>query len=80
MPHETKLFERLARENKAHAQPGSRNHPTPQVTVEAILYCVRERGPGALREPNNIERLSRCDAEAMAQIDARIAKLVGIAP
>jgi hypothetical protein len=49
--------------------------PTPQATVEAILHCVRGRGVAALKEPANIERLTRCDAEAKAQIDQRIAKL-----
>jgi hypothetical protein len=50
--------------------------PTPQVTVEAILYCVRERGLAALKEPANLERLARCDAAAKAQIDKRIRKLM----
>jgi hypothetical protein len=54
-----------------------RNRPTSQTTVEAILYCVRERGIAALKEPANLERLSRCDAAALAQIDARLAKRNG---
>jgi hypothetical protein len=41
-------------------------------TIEAILICVRERGLNALKEPTNVERLSRCDAAARAQIDARL--------
>jgi hypothetical protein len=41
------------------------------------MYCVRQRGPAALKEPANIERLSRCDAAALAQINARMAKLKG---
>jgi hypothetical protein len=45
---------------------------TPQVTIEAILHCVRERGTAALKEPANIERLRRCDPAAIAQIDARL--------
>jgi hypothetical protein len=52
-----------------------RERPTPQTTIEAIMYCVRERGVGALKEPANLERLPRCDAEALAQIDQRITKL-----
>jgi hypothetical protein len=52
-----------------------RNRPTPQVTTEAVLYCVRERGLAALKEPANLERLSRCDEAARAQINERIAKL-----
>jgi hypothetical protein len=50
--------------------------PTPQATIEVILYAVRERGVAALREPANIERLVRCDQAAKEQIDRRIAKLV----
>jgi hypothetical protein len=53
----------------------SRNRPTPPATIEAIMYCVRERGIRALKEPANVERLSRCDAAAMAQINKRIAKM-----
>jgi hypothetical protein len=53
----------------------NKTRPTPQTTVEAILHCVRERGVAALKEPANIERLSRCDAPARTQIKARIAKL-----
>lgn len=51
--------------------------PTPQVVVEALLYCVRERGPEALNEPANIERLGRCDDAALAEIDRRISKIGG---
>jgi hypothetical protein len=51
--------------------------PTPQVTIEAILYCVRERGPSALKEPANVERLRRCDEAARRQVNERIAKLAG---
>jgi hypothetical protein len=54
-----------------------RRPPTPQVVVEAIWHCVRERGLSALDEPVNLERLRRCDAMTLAQIDARVAKLKG---
>jgi hypothetical protein len=59
-----------------------RRRPTPKVTIEALMWCVRERGLSALREPVNIERLTRCDAAAKAQIDERIAKLIagGVIP
>jgi hypothetical protein len=50
--------------------------PTPQTTIEAILYCVRERGVAALDEPKNIERLQSCDDAALAQINHRIGKLM----
>jgi hypothetical protein len=29
----------------------NRECPTPQATIEAIMYCVRARGVGALKEP-----------------------------
>jgi hypothetical protein len=48
---------------------------TPQTTIEAVLYCVRERGIGALKELKNQERLRQCDEAARAQINRRIAKL-----
>ncbi|MGZ5849898.1 MAG: hypothetical protein ACXWJ4_11810 [Methyloceanibacter sp.] len=51
------------------------NRPTPQATIEAVMHCVRERGLSALQEPATLERLSRCDAAALAQIDDRIVKL-----
>jgi hypothetical protein len=51
--------------------------PTPQTVVEAVLHCVRERGIVALHEPANLERLSRCDAAARQQINARIDKMLG---
>ena len=50
-------------------------HPTPQSTIEAILYCVRTRGLAALKEPGNEERLSRCDEAAMKQIRERIERM-----
>jgi hypothetical protein len=53
------------------------SRPTPQSTVEAILYCVRERGIAALKEPVNLEQLARCDAAAKSEIDRRIGKLIG---
>ena len=52
-----------------------KNRPTPQVTVEAVILTVRERGLAALKEPANVERLKRCDAAAKAEIERRIAKL-----
>jgi hypothetical protein len=48
---------------------------TPQSTIDAIMYCVRERGLALLKEPANVERLLRCDANAKAQIDQRIETL-----
>jgi hypothetical protein len=67
----------LARPPSQPRPPQAR--PTPQSTIEAIMYCVRVRGLGALREPGNVERLSRSDEAAKAQINQRIAKLKEIA-
>ena len=52
-----------------------RNRTTPQVTVEAIVFSVQERGIGALKDPSNIERLSRCGKAAKNEINRRIEKL-----
>jgi hypothetical protein len=49
--------------------------PTPQSTIDAILYCVRTRGIAALEEPNIKERLSRCDETATKQIHERIERM-----
>jgi hypothetical protein len=49
--------------------------PTPRSTIEAILYCAQSRGLAALKEPANLERLHRCDAEAQREIDGPIDKL-----
>ena len=50
--------------------------PTPQTTIEAVMWCVRERGLKALKAPVNEERLRRCDAAAKAQINDRIERLL----
>jgi hypothetical protein len=49
---------------------------TPQSTIEAVIYSVRERGFDALKELANMERLTRCDADAKAQINKRIETLL----
>jgi hypothetical protein len=48
--------------------------PTPKTTIEAIIYCVQQRGLSALKETANIERLSRCDEAARAEIKRRISR------
>jgi hypothetical protein len=53
-----------------------RQRRTPQTTIEAIMYTVRTRGVAALKEPANIERLSRCDGAAKDEINQRIARLI----
>jgi hypothetical protein len=51
---------------------------TPQTTIEALMYAVRERGLAALKESANIERLQRCDNAAKAEINRRIASLLEV--
>jgi hypothetical protein len=53
-----------------------RQRRTPQTTIEAIMHTVRTRGVAALKEPANIERLSRCDGAAKDEINQRIARLI----
>jgi hypothetical protein len=48
---------------------------TPQTTIEAVMYCVRERGLAALREPANQQRLMTLDDAARVEVNWRIAKL-----
>jgi hypothetical protein len=49
---------------------------TPQTTIEALMYSVRERGLKALGEAANQERLGRCDAAGRTQINQRIETLI----
>jgi hypothetical protein len=51
------------------------DQPTPQSTVEAVMWTVRERGLKALQEPATQKRLRRCDTAAQEQIIQRIEKL-----
>jgi hypothetical protein len=60
----------------AAARPPTAPRPTPQTTVEAVMYSVRERGTRALLEPANQERLKRCDAAARMQINQRIERMI----
>ena len=46
-----------------------------QRDIDAIIHAVRQDGIAALKHPDNIERLSRCDARARAEINSRIAKV-----
>jgi hypothetical protein len=55
--------------------PVNNRRPTPQTVIEAVMYCVRARGLGALKERANLDRLRQCDARAQTEIDRRIDKL-----
>jgi hypothetical protein len=52
---------------------------TSEATVEALWQSVKERGVEALNDPTNQDRLRRCDATAIAEINRRIAKLTKVA-
>ena len=52
-----------------------RDRPTPQVTIEAVWHCIRERGAAALTEPANTARLDIFDDAARAELQRRIAAL-----
>jgi hypothetical protein len=49
--------------------------PTPQTTIEAVWYCVRQRGVAALKDPANQRRLQTFDAAARAELNRRIERL-----
>jgi hypothetical protein len=65
----------LERRTTDAARMSAAPRPTPQTTVEAVMWGVRERGLKALKEPAAQERLRRCDAAAQEQIIQRIEKL-----
>jgi hypothetical protein len=46
---------------------------------EALCESVKERGVEALTDPTNQDRLRRCDAAAIAEIDRRIVALTKVA-
>ncbi len=79
-PCATPGFCRMCREVDRKAaerrrEPVNNRRPTPQTVIEAVMYCVRARGLGALKEPDNLNRLRQCDARAQTEIDRRIDKL-----
>src|SRR5262249_33731006 len=52
-----------------------RRHPTPQSTVEALMYSLRERGVAALSEPDCRRRLSELSDDQMREVATRLQKL-----
>jgi hypothetical protein len=70
------LCEEAERNAKPRPVPEIRTKwPTPQVTIEAIMLAVRDRGVKALKEPDTLARLNTCDAVARQQINTRIQRL-----
>jgi hypothetical protein len=49
---------------------------TAEAVIAAIMYCVRARGLGALKEPANRARLKRCNRAARDEINRRIHMLL----
>ncbi len=56
-----------------------RRQATARATIEALCMSVKERGIEALTDPTNQDRLRRCDAAAIAEIDRRIVALTKVA-
>jgi hypothetical protein len=50
--------------------------PAPAATLDAVIYCLRQRGLAALKEQENIERISRLTAAERARLDVRIEKVI----
>jgi uncharacterized protein len=48
--------------------------PTSNATIEAVKQAVRDRGVSALDEVGTQERLRRCDAAAITEIDQWLLK------
>jgi hypothetical protein len=64
------------REERAHPRrlytEYLRDLPTPKTVIDAVVFCVRHRGIAALKEPANVERLSRCDEWARTEINRQV--------
>ena len=56
----------------------NKQRPTPQVTIEALWFCICERGPAALLEPGNMERIRTLDDAARAELERRISTIKNI--
>ena len=56
-----------------------RRQATARATVEALWESVKEQGVEALTDPDNQDRLRRCDAAAIAEINRRITELTKVA-
>jgi hypothetical protein len=60
------------REGKQTPDPFYKPPSTPKSTVDALIHVIRTGGVAALKEPVNLERLSRCDDAARARLNAFI--------
>jgi hypothetical protein len=48
---------------------------TPQVTVEALMYSLRERGVAGLKEGQTMRRLSELDDRQLIEVGERLQRL-----
>jgi hypothetical protein len=71
----TSVREGQERRAAERAQP-KEERPTPRTTIEAVMWAVRTEGLAALDRADTLERLSRCDARALEEINERIANLL----
>ena len=72
-PADARGWEKMTFETLTRVLDDPTRWRTRQSTIEAVMYSVRMRGRAALAEPNNVERLSRCDDAALAEIKRRTA-------
>ena len=70
------LVEKSERDHPRRRQATQQRRPTPQPTFDAVLHCVSQRGLAALKEPANIDRISRMTADERVRLDARIEKVI----
>jgi len=84
-PHElareiNKLTDGVARDEKLAGErlltlKGTKPLPAAVMTVEALMYSLRERGTRALAEPATRRRLSKCSDEQVIEVGKRLRHL-----
>lgn len=58
-----------------HSDPTRRRDGAPQATVEALMWCLRERGTRALEESKNMRRLSELSDQQVIEVGNRLQRL-----
>jgi hypothetical protein len=64
----------IAHVRRSRPPPPPEGAPTAPSTVEALMYGLR-RGLSCLGDPGNLDRLRRCDPDAMTEIAKRLLDL-----
>jgi hypothetical protein len=59
---------------RAYAELNRRDHAAASM-VEALMYSLRERGPGALQEPATLQRLHACSTAQLHEVAERVQNL-----